>query len=737
MRSIIVSLVLFTLSVIHLELSAQQRPKIGLVLSGGGAKGAAHIGVLKILEQNNVPIDYIVGTSIGAYVGGLYALGYSPKEIETIMLTLPWDDSFSDFVPRESLPFKDQALRDKYNISLRLGYSDNTLKTPSGLLLGQNATQLLRMSTDVIAEFASFDQLAIPYRAVATDLATSKAVVLDSGSITKAMSASAAVPSIVEPVIINGLLLVDGGISNNIPVDVVREMGADRVIAIDIGSPLTKQEDIKNTIDVLNQLSTILTNNTTINQVKQLNDGDLYIRPEIDDLSTTDFSIMPQALALGEESAVKQLEKIKKFSVTKELFSEYLMARKSKSELWFKPMCSPLIAVDYQNHSTVNQAIIAEHFAISVGDVVTKQQLKKAIERVYALDRFERVDAEFIDSPEGRTLVLITNEKSWGPNFLNFGFSLQTDFSANTVIEIDSAYILNDVTENGGQWKNEMSLGWETSLATEFYQPMGINQHLYSRARVEYTQDKWAQSPERTELTNTFVKGQSGLGYHYVNQGLFELGFIAESGSLSFDDKSLGDIDYSSYGGYLTFGFDNLNSINFPTSGNKLSLELLLRKDKYKQEVGDDTNDDSLEINLNWRGALGLGKHTFVGIASFATVNNDAGFSVHITELGGFLNLSGFEKDALIGNHKIFSAVVYQYDLGREIPGGSGLPIYLGTSLEMGNVWGGNESIEFDELITSGSIYLGTDTSFGPAVIGFGYASEGEKTVFLSLGKNW
>ena len=217
---------------------AQSQPKIGLVLSGGGAKGAAHIGVLKVIEKNNIPINYIAGTSIGAYVGGLYALGYRVAEIEKIMLNLPWDDSYSDFIPRVLLSVNNKELNDQYNIALRLGFSDGKFKSPSGLLLGQSAGSLLKYSTDVVAKFDSFDHLAIPYRAVASDLVSAKAVVLDKGSITQAMRASAAVPGVVEPVTIDGKLLVDGGITNNMPVDVVKAMGADIVIAVDIGSPL-------------------------------------------------------------------------------------------------------------------------------------------------------------------------------------------------------------------------------------------------------------------------------------------------------------------------------------------------------------------------------------------------------------------------------------------------------------------------------------------------------------------
>ena len=474
-----------------------------------------------------------------------------------------------------------------------------------------------------------------------------------------------------------------------------------------------------------------------MHQVAQLRDDDLYIRPKIDGLSTTDFSIMPQALALGEEAANAEVNNLVSFSVSDEEYASYLQKKVLKSQSWFQAKAQPIVAIDYENHSTVNEVIIAEYFAINVGDVVTKEQLKQAIDRVYALNRFERVNAEFIDTVYGRKLLLTLHEKSWGPDFLHFGFSLQTDFSENTVIAIDTAYIKNDVTENGGQWKNELSLGWETRLATEFYQPLGLDQVLYSRTGIEYTQDKWAQSYQRTEVTNSYVLAQSGLGYNYSNQGFIELGLLVEPGDMSFEDKILEDIKYFTYGGYLSFGYDNLNSINFPTSGNKFSLDFFFTKDRYKQELIEDTSDHALVVNFDWRGAFGFNNHTFLGIASIVTVENDIDFSMHVTSLGGFLNLSGFEKDSLIGNHKAFAAIAYQYDLGRKVPGGTDLPIYIGTSLEAGNVWGGLGSIELNDLITSGSVYLGTDTRFGPAVIGLGYASEGESTIFISFGKNW
>jgi len=716
---------------------AESRVKIGLVLSGGGAKGAAHIGVLKIIEKNNIPIDYVVGTSIGAYVGGLYALGYSADEIENIMLNLPWNDSYSDFIPRELLSFENKELRDLYNIPLRLGVRDGQLKSPSGLLLGQSAGNLLKLSTDVVAKFESFDHLAIPYRAIASDLATAKAVVIDKGSITKAMRASAAVPGVVEPVKIDGKLLVDGGIANNMPIDVVKAMGATIVIAVDIGSPLLSKENINNTLDVFNQLSTILTNNTTLAQKKYLSTRDILIRPNIDDLSTTDFSIMEQALELGKQAALLAEQDLKKLSVNEQQYLTYQQQKKQKSLTWFNVLTQPIIAIEYQNNSNVSTAVIEEKLALRIGDVVSKEQLQAAILRVYAINKFEHVDAEFVDLPQGRKLIVTTRTKSWGPNYLHFGFSLESDFTHGSVVDLDLAHIQNEVTPHGGMWLNEVKLGWESMLASEFYQPLEESQHYFARARVQYTQDKWAQTKERPGTTNKYFLTNAGLGFNYVNDGAIEFGFIGEKGEIAFKDNTDTSLDYDSVGGYLSFNYDSLNSINFPTQGNKFSINMFWRNDRYQELGGVDPEDTSLEIQFDWRGAFRIRNHTLVGIASFATVNNETDFSVHVTELGGFLNLSGYQKDALVGPHKGFAAVVYQYDLGREFFGKTSLPLYLGTSLEAGNVWQFTESVKIDDIVKSGSLYLGTDTDFGPAVFGVGFASGGRSSVFLSLGKSF
>ena len=715
------------------------RPKIGLVLSGGGAKGAAHIGVLKILEQNRIPVDYIAGTSIGAYVAGMYALGYSATEIEKIMLNESWSDGYSDTIPRQALSYRNKLQRDRFNIPLNMGYSDDEVKVPNGLLRGQTMSQLLQRSTGLVNQFGHFDELAIPYRAVATDLETSKAVIISHGSIVQAMQASATVPGALQPVEYEGRLLIDGGIGNNMPVDVVQGLGADIIIAVDIGSSLVKKDELTSTIAVLNQLSTMLTNASTDKQKLLLTSEDILIRPDVGGMSTTDFTIMPKAFLLGEQAALKHLVSLQSLSVDKEEFQAYLARKKKLSRRWLEDINHPIVNIVFNNDSQVSDSMLKETLGLEEGEVVTQERLAKGIADIYSLDKFERVNAEFIDTDQGRVLTLNAHAKSWGPNYFQLGFSWEDDFTLDSVVSFDFAYTMTDLTDSGGEWRNELRLGFEKLISSELYLPLDYDQDFYARAELGYELKNWnfyENNARALQLSQTLYRGDMGIGYNYVKEGMVEFGFTGESGEL--ENKAFIDaIKYDTFGAYLKFGFDNLNSINFPTEGNRFTFNLFYRNENVPDLLGNANSDNSFQIEADWRGALSVGNHAFVGIASFATVDIDDSLSVHMSELGGFLNLSGYHKNALVGTRKVFGAFVYQYDLGRDVLGMTDYPLYLGGSLEAGNVWTIRSEADLSDLIFSGSLFLGTDTGIGPAALGFGWADDGEKAIFLFIGKSW
>ncbi|WP_338726455.1 patatin-like phospholipase family protein [Shewanella baltica] len=719
---------------------AAERLKIGVVLSGGGAKGAAHVGVLKILEEHNIPVDYIAGTSIGAYVAGMYSLGYSASEVEAIMMGVDWDSGYSDTIPRNILSYRDKQLRDRYNIPLNIGYNEGQVRAPSGLLRGQTMSQLLRQSTDLVQQFGNFDDLAIPYRAVATDLETSLPVVISHGSMVKAMQASATVPGALQPAQIEGKLLVDGGIANNMPVDVVKAMGADIIIAVDIGSPLVKKDKLDSTIAVLDQLSNFLTNASTEKQKLLLTDKDVLIRPAIDALSTTDFTIMPLALTLGKEAANGQLDKLSSMSVSPEEYAAYVEAKKAKGKLLMADVRHSVNEIVFDNQSKVSLNLLTETLNIKPGQAVSKDELNEALKRIYSLNKFERVDAEFVEGEDGRVLTVTTKAKSWGPNYFQLGFNWEDDFNSESAISFDMAYTMTDLTFNGGEWRNEIKLGMEKLFATEFYQPLDRDQQFFSRARYQYDTRNWDLYDNNNRLL-TFDKKthtiELGIGYNYTSQGMIELGLVAEKGAIINDAWLLRDLDFSSYGAYFRFGYDSLDSISFPTSGNRVTLNVYVRNEDFEDIIDDNQNQYSVQIEADWKGALSVGNHAFVGKASISTNDNDGMNTLHLSELGGFLNLSGYHKDSLTGAHKVFGAFVYQYDLGRDALGMTDYPLYLGWSLEAGNVWDERSEVTLTDLIYASSLYIGTDTSMGPAAIGFGITDLGDKSFYLFVGKNF
>ncbi|MCB2380884.1 MULTISPECIES: patatin-like phospholipase family protein [Shewanella] len=719
---------------------AAERLKIGVVLSGGGAKGAAHVGVLKILEEHNIPVDYIAGTSIGAYVAGMYSLGYSASEVEAIMMGVDWDSGYSDTIPRNILSYRDKQLRDRYNIPLNIGYNEGQVRAPSGLLRGQTMSQLLRQSTDLVQQFGNFDDLAIPYRAVATDLETSLPVVISHGSMVKAMQASATVPGALQPAQIDGKLLVDGGIANNMPVDVVKAMGADIIIAVDIGSPLVKKDKLDSTIAVLDQLSNFLTNASTEKQKLLLTDKDVLIRPAIDALSTTDFTIMPLALTLGKEAANGQLDKLSSMSVSPEEYAAYVEAKKAKGKLLMADVRHSVNEIVFDNQSKVSLNLLTETLNIKPGQAVSKDELNEALKRIYSLNKFERVDAEFVEGEDGRVLTVTTKAKSWGPNYFQLGFNWEDDFNSESAISFDMAYTMTDLTFNGGEWRNEIKLGMEKLFATEFYQPLDRDQQFFSRARYQYDTRNWDLYDNNNRLL-TFDKKthtiELGIGYNYTSQGTIELGLVAEKGAIINDAWLLRDLDFSSYGAYFRFGYDSLDSISFPTSGNRVTLNVYVRNEDFDDIIDDNQNQYSVQIEADWKGALSVGNHAFVGKASISTNDNDGMNTLHLSELGGFLNLSGYHKDSLTGAHKVFGAFVYQYDLGRDALGMTDYPLYLGWSLEAGNVWDERSEVTLTDLIYASSLYIGTDTSMGPAAIGFGITDLGDKSFYLFVGKNF
>ncbi|TKB51296.1 patatin [Ferrimonas sediminicola] len=724
---------------------ASERPTVGVVLSGGGAKGAAHIGVLRVLEQNRIPVDYIAGTSMGSYVAGLYALGYSADEIEATLLSMDFNTGFDDDIPRESLSYRHKQQRDDFPLGVKMGYRDGELRFPKGALQGQTMRSLIRRSVGTIPEIGHFDDLAIPLRTVATDLADRSEVVLESGNLVMAMQASMTIPGALAPIEIDGRMLVDGGMANNLPVSVVKAMGADVVIAVDIGTPLKGKDDLKSVFDIVDQLTGYLTNLTRDQQVALMGERDILLVPEIDGVGTTDFDLMSEMIPRGEAAARTKLDALRALSLPEGRYKGYLAQKQALRSFWHNKGAGELVAIELDNDSWVTENRILAALGVKPGQPLAQDEIEQAIARVYALNEFERVDAYIQERPEGRVLVVDTDGKSWGPHLFELGLRFEDDFDNPTSSSLDVAFTMNNITALHGQWRNELSLGGNRRFSTEFYLPLDTNDRWYGRGRFETQQERWERIAPSVDFPFRSIerKRDNWLAALGVNLGLaaqLELGYQYETGRVS-DEHALALTklgDYEFHGARISYGYDTLDGAMFPTQGNRLQFSV-----SHIDERSDITFDglptneqESLVYHLAWTGATHWDQHSLFVKGELETIDSDGISFVHFTSLGGFLNLSGFYRDSLLGSHKGLVAGVYTYDLSKGVLGIT-WPLYLGFSAEAGNVWLTREAADWNDLIYAGSLFVGAETKLGPAAIAWGMADSGDASLYLFLGKRF
>lgn len=306
MKYLVIVVSLFFTSVMFSQENTKQDVKIGVVLSGGGAKGLAHIGALKVIDSLGIRVDYIAGTSMGAIIGSLYASGYTGKEIDSIFKDVNFDKIINDDLPRAAKTFYERDNSEKYAVTLPFEHFN--LKLPTALSKGQNTLSLLSKLTLHVSDVEDFSKLPIPFFCIATNVETGQAVILDKGNLPQAITASGAFPSLFQPVIIDGQLLIDGGVVNNYPIYELRAKGMDLIIGVDVQDDLASRDDLKSALDILLQIN----NYRTINDMKQkAKKTDIYIKPDISNFTVVSFSDGREIIDNGEAAALKEMDALK------------------------------------------------------------------------------------------------------------------------------------------------------------------------------------------------------------------------------------------------------------------------------------------------------------------------------------------------------------------------------------------------------------------------------------------
>jgi NTE family protein len=713
-------------------IAAADRPRIGLALSGGGARGAAHVGVLRELERLRIPIDYIAGTSMGAVVGGLYASGLGPAEIERAIEEIDWEDIFRDAPARPDRRFRRKQDDLLFLMKQRPGVKEREREVDlvPALIQGQKLDLTLRRLTLPVAGVTDFDALRIPFRAVATDVVTGRAAILGSGDLAQAIRASMAIPAVFAPVEAGDKLLVDGGIAMNLPVEVVRAMGADIVIAVDISGPRRGKEDITNVLQMLDQIASLVTWRNTEAQLDSLRERDVLIVPPLGDrVLASDFDKQFLAVAIGEEGARAEVRALVPLSLPGPAYAAYRERHAPP------PQTAPVVdRVRVENDSRLSDAVIERRLEAREGERLDTAAVERDLTRVYDQDNFERVTYR-IERADGQTeLVVRAEEKSWGTSSLQGGLELSSTLDGDSFFNIGAAYTMLPVNRWNGEWRTLLKLGEEPSLFTELYQPLDPQERWYVSLGAGYVSNKVAlyKSGARRAPEVEYDLARLGLdlqiGRNLGGWGRTSLAYRYDQGDA---DVWIGDPSYAGYRfreGELTWSLeaDRLDNLGFPTDGySGFAYATAMR-----EALGAD--EDYTQLGLGLLAARSSGRNAFnLGLRLRGTVGDDAPIQ-GLFRTGGFLNLSGFNQNQLSGQHEGLVRLAYLRDLETKL-----VPTYLGASLEWGGVWQGHGEIGFDSTLFAGSLFLGADTPLGPVYGAYGRTEAGESAIYLFLGRPW
>ncbi len=745
----------------HVELEqAHKRPTVAVVLAGGGAKGAAHIGVLKALEEMQIPVDYITGTSMGSYVGGLYATGMSADEIESFIYTVDWNRGYRDRVNRSDRRVRDKEYEDRYQLNTDLGLGWGEIKARKGVVQGQNMLRILRETTGNLSPLDSFDHLAIPYRSVATDIIELEEVIIDHGHLVDAMMASMSVPGALPPYSLDGRMLVDGGVTNNMPVDVARAMGADIVIAVDISTNYKSKEDFTNFLAAADQLSNYLVQRSTQEQAETLTDDDVFLRPDVGQMETTEFDKMPGAYQAGYDAAIQNGSELSKLSLSNADYQKYIEHKQQARRKLKHGDKTVVDRVVINNNTHYSDKLLENRLNLDSGKVLKTSEIESKVQDLYALDRFELVTYEFDNVNGEEQLTVNVDEKSWGPNYLNFRFFLEDDFSTTSQYSIGVSANFTDINSHGAELRTNIEMGTDKRIEAELYSPFFSSQKLFTSASIVYSKQNRNLPVDIDEIeeptldvTNDYFPmtyseyvGELALGYQPTLWQELKFGLRYTDGDVEVSSlPSLGSGGYKRIGGFMGYRLDTLDNFSLPTKGYFVDLEYLVSHDDFENDSSIENSeltsesDTVYEFSANFMAAQSIEKHTLVAKLDYGIVESkNSVFPIAPKELGGFLNLSGIPRNSMIGQNLAYTSLIYRYKWFENDFGLFKSPFYVGASIEHGGVWSNNDlSIDEAPMYTAGSVFAGVDSPIGPIILAYGRTEDNFDSVYLIVGTSY
>lgn len=706
-----------------------ERPSIALVLSGGGALGIAHVGAIQELEARGIRPDCVVGTSMGAVIGGLYASGLTTAELEDVVKQADWAGVFNPAPDRDKLTYRQKQQQADFPGTAGLGVSMAGILLPAGAVSDQTLMKELRRFTPERARLESFDDLQIPFRAVATDIATGEAHIMTNGELPMAMRASMSVPGVFPAVEIDGKLLVDGGLSANIPVSVAREMGADIVIAVWTPTDLMPQDKISSAVDVIAQtVSLLILANERVSVASLDKERDVLARVATAGFNPTAFNRSSDLIAAGRAAIQGQEARLTELTATRPPIT------------WAgRPEADPPVIgfVRIENSSRLDQSLLEAKLMGLVGQPADGQKIDEALDQVYALGPFERVDYVF-DEEKGQTgLVVRAEDRRPNAGRVRFGLIVENDFNTESDAAVSVDFRSAALDAWGSEFQARATIGDFNELSAEYFRLLDPRQNWFAAARGEIRNRPVNVYSSRgfKEAGYDLTYGVLGLdaGYQFSNVGEVRLGVDLGTGRAKLNEgfAPLSEIDIDIGRLVASGGYDTLDDPFFPRSGQQASL----RWTRGFEALGD--NADFETVSASGRAAVSQGPNTLIAaLAAGDTVSGNAPLDAFY-RVGGLFSLSGYRKEELTGESYLTSQLIYRRALEWNSDALFNVPLFVGGSIEAGDAWQGNDSFDIGGLRVGGSVFVAADTAFGPVYLAFGRSEGGRQSAYLLIGRTF
>ena len=707
------------------------RPKIGLVLSGGGALGLAHIGVLQVLEELHVPVDCVAGTSMGALVGGTWAAGVSPEHIQRVISETDLAALFDDDPPRSDIAelIKRNDYRPLFNFTL--GYNDG-IRLPSGASAGYKFELFLKQLIGMGASVSDmdFDDLPVPYRAVATDLESGEMKVFSHGDLSRIMRASMSLPGIIAPEVIEDRVYVDGGLVRNLPVDIARDLCGDIIIAVNLGTAPKPREQINSSIDVAVQSIVLLTEQNVGRSLQELTSDDVLIVPDLEEFDSSTFNQPREIIERGVLAARTQADSLSRLAVSADAYQAWQAARAAKS-----PAPLSITAITAKTTGVVNAQAVLRDIDSATGEAFDVGELDREIVNLYGRGDFAYVGYSIIPDGDTGIIQIDAQSKPWGPGYLKFGLGAATDFSSPTQLNLAASYRQTWLNSLGAEWRTDAQIGYDSFVNTQFIQPMQIRDGAFvapyigaRRYFVQFYQDE-------IRLGQFLVNRQdAGVDFGITGRaGELRLGpYISRiRGRPDFGVATplVDETDAKQTGVAFRAVYDQLDSAVFPRAGLFGTLDIHAASE---MEAGKDVSFTRAQAYLT--AVKSIDRHTFSLHAEWGDELTGLGdLPVYeVFKLGGPERLSGLYLDQLTGRRYQLATLSY-YQQYASLPAQLGRGLYVGLSLETGRIDDPFMAQPWD-WINGGSVFWGANTVLGSAYLGYGRSSLDQSTWYLVIG---